>query len=300
MKKLIVRNYYALSNQIYKLRKAGYTIESETSGKRYIMTHKDAEPVEIVKEALPEANNKILLDAIAIFDKSVKEANTAIKATEDADKKQREAFAVWDQEIDQRAKERNERKFLTLKECDDMESWKAYKAADEATKKARQAERVAIITREAAKANAAKAAAEVIREAMTANPEKFTAPADNMKFLHAISEAVDSPYISIKTEYSSIYVEFYKDYQSAREFLTDRQSDGTADAERIAKRAPLDVLDYKTIKAEAKKAIKDAEKIEAIQKAACAKVDAIQAGYKSNIKYMLPSVDQFPRDRGTI
>ena len=244
MKKFIVRSYSALSQQIYKLRKAGYVITEETSGKRYVMTC-GAESVEIVKEPIPEANNKILIDAIATYDKAAKEAAAAIQATKDADAREHELFTLWDEEATAAAKAAGKSKFISIKECDNMESWKAYKAADEATKKARQAERVAIITREAAKANAAKAGAEVIREAIAANPEKYAAPVENMKFLHAISEAVDSPYITIKVNYSSVYVEFNKDYCSAEEFLTDKQDDSTADLERIAKREPAEILDYK-------------------------------------------------------
>jgi len=299
MKQIKVKTYYSLSNEIYKFRKAGFIISDEISGKKYTLT-RGAEAIQIIKETAPAANNEKLTKALDVYTKLSKEATAAINAAKAADARQKELFSIWDEEATAAAKAAGKAKFLTIKECDNMQSWKDYKAADEATAKARHAERVAIIAREAAKANAAKAGAEVIREAIAANPEKYAAPVTSNKFLNAISEAVDNAYITIKVNYSSIYVELYKDYQSAQEFLTDKQDDGTADIDRILKRKPAEILDYKTIKAEAKKAIKDAEKIEAIQAEAHKKAEAIRDAYKSNIKYMLPGVDQFTRDRGTI
>ena len=217
-----------------------------------------------------------LKKAIAIYEKLKKEANKARTAAREASEAAREAWDTW----------RESKKSI----FEESEEGAKANQASERENAARKAEKIATLAARAASLNVVYAANNVLCDAVKANPDKFKNPTHYEKTKKAIEAVFDGSgarfYIT-----SSFYTKYL--HFSGGEYGADEVYFCTTDTEG----APIDaskvnhkiVLDEKTIKAEARQAAKDAAKIEAIQKEAAAKADAIRNKYQSQeVKNKLP------------
>lgn len=209
-----------------------------------------------------------LKKAIAIYKKLKAEADKAQKATREATEAAREA---WN-------RARCTRKSL-------FEETDGVKEANEASEResaTRQAEKIATLAARAASLNVVNAANNVLCDAVKANPDKFKAPTHYEKTKKAITEvfAETGEKFYITSSYYTKYLNFGGGMYGADEvyFCTTDTEGAPIDAEKVKYKI---VLDEKQIKKEARQAAKDAAKIEAIQKEAAAKAEAIREKYQS-------------------
>ena len=228
-----------------------------------------------------------LKKAIAIYQKLRKESTKAHTATREAAEAASEAWS----------------RYRVTKESLFTETPEGIAAnqASERENAARKAEKIATLAARAASLNVVYAANNVLCDAVKANPDKFKNPTHYEKTKKAIAavfeESGEKFYIT--SSFYTKYLHFSGGEYGADEvyFCTTDTEGAPIDAEKVKHKI---VLDEKTIKAEARQAAKDAAKIEAIQKEAAAKVDAIRNKYQSQeVKNKLPYLSAYIGSAGS-
>lgn len=228
-----------------------------------------------------------LKKAIAIYKKLQKEANKAHTAAREASEAAHEAWSRYRMTKGSRFTETPEGI-----------------AANEASEKenaAHKAEKIATLAARAASLNVVYAANNVLVDAVKANPDKFKNPTHYERTKKAIDAvfAETGERFYITSSYYCKSLNFSGGAYGADDVtfcITDTEG-APIDADKLSYKK---VLDEKTIKAEARQAARDAAKIEAIQKEAAAKVDAIRNKYQSQeVKNILPYLSSYAGGSGS-
>ena len=226
-----------------------------------------------------------LKKAISIYEKLKKEESKAHAAAREATEKESNAWDAW----------KCERKSLFDK-AQDENHINAMAASKEASK-ARTAEKIATLAARAASLNVVYAAYNVLAAAIEANPAKFKDPVYFKKFKSAVAASFGELSNEFYTTHSyySIYINYRSGEYGASEtyFNTSETEGGPINLDKYPLHRKM-ILSEKEIKAEARQAAKDAEKIDKIQKDAAIKADAIRDKYRSpEVKNKLPYISSY-------
>lgn len=221
-------------------------------------------------------------EAITYYEKAGKESSAANKAYQEAKEAQEAA----------RQKCRNEYKSFFTPEARESylnsESHRNYEAAQAATAAALKKFNTAAAVHKAAGHNVLNVTSNTLRAAILANPEKFNKPTHFKKFVENVQEVTGNRFYIDNSMSCSLYI-YYLDMTHGENnvYICEKKNgEIVINPEKLQERAAEYTL--KEIKAEAKKAEKDAEKLRKAAAELEKTVKATRAKYNTYIMYMLP------------
>lgn len=220
-------------------------------------------------------------EAMQQLNKAQEESRAAYKAYQKAKEAQEAA----------RQKCGNEYKLLSPEARENYlnsEAHKAYEAAQEATAAARKKDNTTSAIVKAASDNYMHVVANTLRAAIIANPEKFNKPTHFKKFQDEVKNVVGDHIYIDNTFSCSFYLNCYDIESGHNSIYICEKNNGqlVIDPEKI--KNPYSEHTLKEIKAEARKAEKDAEKLRNAARKLEILAKETRAQYKTAIEQFLP------------
>lgn len=215
-------------------------------------------------------------EAINYYKQAQKEATKAAQAAKEASESEHEFWKNID--------------YSMLKDKESP-AVKAAQEASEKARKARQAENITTAVLKAAADNVLNVAVNRVRDAMQETPDKFNKPVHFKVFKENLKQITGENFY-INNSYSySLYLTNYNFSSDIREKFLCEIENGQINFEGKSLQERRAEFTLKEIKAEAKKAVKDAEKLRKSYEKYLAMQGAIKAEYKTIIANFLPSTN---------